>query len=454
MDIVIIGGVAAGAKAAAKAKRVQPEANVKIYTEDTHVSYSSCGLPYYIEGNFEDYKTLLVRSVEEFAASGIDVYLKSRVEKILPVQKDILIARDTDAEVVKYDKLIIATGANAIVPEIKGIHKYENIYTLRKIEDGINIRKKMLESSTVTIIGSGYIGLELLEAFVKNGLRVNVIESNKKIMGGFDDDISDLIRKRLESSSIGNFEFFTNEEVVEITGENKEAKIIRTSSGKEIETDMIVLCTGVKPNIKIAQDAGIEIGQTGAIKVNKLMHTSIEDIYACGDCAEKRHIVSGRPVWIPLGSTANKEGRCAAMNAAGEYCEFEGVLGSTVTRCLNTTMSKTGLTEEEAKEVGFSPISALVLKTDRVAYMPEAGDITLKVVADKVTGLLLGGQAIGAVGADKRINTLTSALLGHLTVEAFNNNDLTYAPPYSTTIDPLLNAMQILTAKMRKIRQN
>lgn len=454
MDIVIIGGVAAGAKAAAKAKRIQPDANVKIYTDENHVSYSSCGLPYFIEGNFTDYRTLLVRSVEEFAASGIDVYLNSRVEKILPIQKDILIARENEAELVKYDKLIIATGARAKIPQIKGVNEFNNIYTLRKIEDGIKIRNKMLESSVVTIIGSGYIGLELLEAFVKNGLRVNVIEANKKIMGSFDDDISDLIKKRLESSSIGNFEFYTGEVVTEFIGENNNVKSVKTESGKEIQTDMVVLCAGVEPNIEIAKDAGIEIGPTGAIKVNKLMHTSIEDIFACGDCAEKKHIVSGRPVWIPLGSTANKEGRCAAMNAAGEYCEFEGVLGSTVTRCLNTTMSKTGLTEEEAKEVGFSPISALVLKTDRVAYMPEAGDITLKVVADKVTGLLLGGQAIGAVGADKRINTLTSALIGHLTVEAFNNNDLTYAPPYSTTIDPLLNAMQILTAKMAKLRQN
>ena len=454
MDIVIIGGVAAGSKAAAKVKRLQPNANVKIYTDDSHVSYSSCGIPYYIEGNFDDYRALLVRSVEEFASSGIDVFLNSRVEKILPMQKDILVASENAAELVRYDKLIIATGAKAKIPNIKGITDYQNIYTVRKIEDGINIKNKMLESNNAIIIGSGYIGIELLEAFVKNGLHVSVIESKSKIMGTFDNDISDLIKKRLESSAIGNFEFYTNETVDELITENNLVKKVKLRSGKEIQTDMIVICAGVEPNIELAKDAGIELGITGAIKVNKLMHTSIEDIYACGDCAEKRHIVSGRPVWIPLGSTANKEGRCAAINAAGDYCEFEGVLGSTVTRCLNTTMAKTGLTEEEALEVGFSPISALVLKTDRVAYMPEAGDITLKIVADKVTGLLLGGQAIGAVGADKRINTLTSALLGHLTVEAFNNNDLTYAPPYSTTIDPLLNAMQILTSKMAKLRQN
>ena len=177
------------------------------------------------------------------------------------------------------------------------------------------------------------------------------------------------------------------------------------------------------------------------------MRTSHENIFACGDCAEKTHIVSGQKVWVPLGSTANKEGRCAAMNAAGIYCEFEGVLGSMVTRCLNTTIAMTGLTEEAAHKVGFNPVSVIVNKFDKVAYMPDADEITLKVIADKVTGLLLGSQAVGSVGADKRVNTVTSALLGHLTVEQFSSNDITYSPPYSPTIDPLLNAMQILCNK-------
>ena len=177
------------------------------------------------------------------------------------------------------------------------------------------------------------------------------------------------------------------------------------------------------------------------------MGTSVENIFACGDCAEKTHIVSGKKVWIPLGSTANKEGRCAAMNAAGVYCEFEGVLGSMVTRCLNTTIAMTGLTEKQAQEIGFKPVSVIVNKYDRVAYMPETDEIILKVVADKITGLLLGAQAVGSIGADKRVNTVTSGLIGHLTVEEFSNNDLTYSPAYSPTIDPLLNAMQILCNK-------
>ena len=450
MNIVIIGGVAAGAKAAAKIKRLLPDAKVSIYTDDTHVSYSSCGLPYYIQGNFTDYRMLLVRSVEEFNAAGIDVFLESRVEKILFKQMQILVCNKTEAYLVKYDKLIIATGARAIIPNIHGVKNFDNVYSLRKIEDGIKIREKMLNSKRAVIIGSGYIGLELLEAFVKNGLQVTVIERSSRLISSFDADMSELIRQRLESVDKRNFEFFTGEIVTEILGENRIATSVKTHSGKVFETDMILICAGVTPNSELAKEAGLEIGKSGAIKVNKLMQTSIPDIYACGDCCEEPHIISGKSVWVPLGSTANKEGRCAALNAAGIYSPFEGVLGSSVSRCLNTTMSMTGLNEKQALEAGFTPVSAVISKTDKVAYMPDVGDITLKVLADKHSGLLLGGQAIGALGADKRINSLATALLAHLTVKEFKHNDLTYSPPYSTTIDPLLDAMSILCSKINK----
>ncbi len=450
MNIVIIGGVAAGAKAAAKIKRLLPDAEVSIYTDDIHVSYSACGLPYYIEGNFIDYRALLVRSVEEFNASGINIYLESKVEKILIPQQQVLVCTKNDAQLVKYDRLIIATGARPFIPNIINVGSFDNVYTVRKIEDGIAIRQKMLDSKRVAIVGSGFIGLELLEAFVKNGLEVTVLEKSNRIMAAFDPDISELILKRLESIENRNYKFYTNEIVSEIIGENRTATAVKTVSGKIIETDMIIISAGVVPNSEIAKDAGITIGQSGAIKVNKLMQSSVPNIYACGDCCEEPHLISGKSVWVPLGSTANKEGRCAAMNAAGIYTPFEGVLGSAVSRCLNTTMSMTGLTEREAIESGFNPVCATVSKPDMVPYMPDAGDITLKVIADKTTGLLLGGQAIGSLGADKRINTLATALLAHMTVSDFKNNDLTYSPPYSTTIDPLLDVMNILCSRVSK----
>ncbi len=450
MKIVIIGGVAAGAKAAAKIKRLLPDSDVSIYTDDTHVSYSACGLPYYIEGNFADYTSLLVRSVEEFNASGIDVYLESKVEKILPVQQQVLVCNKINAFLVNYDKLIIATGARPIIPNIAGVKDYNNVYTLRKIEDGIVIRERMRNSKRAVIVGSGFIGIELLEAFVKNGLFVDIIEKNDRLMPSFDSDMSELIEQRLNNYNNGTFQIHTSEIVTDILGENGLATGVKTLSGKYIPTDMVILSVGIKPNSEIARDAGIVIGETGAIRVNKQMETSIKNIYACGDCCEEKHLISGKYVWVPLGSTANKEGECAALNAAGIDTEFEGVLGSSVTRCLNTTMSMTGLTESQALEAGYSPVFAVVSKTDKVAYMPDVGEITLKVMADKFTGLLLGGQAVGSIGADKRINALATALLGHLTVQEFKRNDLTYSPPYSPTIDPLLTAMSILCKRVSK----
>lgn len=449
MKIVIVGGVAAGAKAAAKSKRLLPDAEIDIYTQDTHVSYSACGLPYYIEGNFEDYRALLVRSPEEFAKSGINVHLKHKVSKILPKTKQVLVENldSPECSLVSYDKLILAIGARPFIPNIKHI-ALNNVFTLRTIEDGIAIRQKVESSQKAVIIGGGYIGIELLESCVKQGLHTTLIERNDSIMPMFDSDMSKLIKTQLMSINDGKFEIITSDNVTEMVGDNNGVTSVRTASGRDIETDLVILCAGVVPNVEIAIDAGIALGETGAIKVTKRMETNIKDIYACGDCVEDLHLISNTPVWVPLGSNANKEGRCAAMNACGFDDEFPGVLASAVTRCMKLTMSMTGLTETQAQKLGYETVSATVTKYDKVGYMPDANNITLKIIADKKTKRLLGGQGVGAGDADKRINTLATALIAKLTVEDFYNNDLTYSPPFSPTIDPLLNAAQLLLSKL------
>lgn len=451
--IVIIGGVAAGAKAAAKARRLLADAEIDIFTQDTHVSYSACGLPYYIEGNFDDYRTLLVRSPEEFEKSGIKVHLRHKVTKILPRTKQVLVENldMPNAFLKDYDKLIIAVGARPFIPNIKHV-ALNNVFTLRTIEDGIAVRSKVEMSKRAVIIGGGYIGVELLESCVKQGLYTTLIERGPAIMPIFDQDISELVKQQLLSVSGGKFDILTSENVVQFEGDNNGVTAVKTESGKLIETDLVIMCAGVVPNVEIAIDAGIALGETGAIKVNKRMETNIEDIYACGDCVEERHLISGTSVWMPLGSNANKEGRCAAMNACGFEDEFAGVLSSAVTRCLKLTMSMTGLTERKARELGYDVEAVTVTKYDKVGYMPDANNITLKVIADKKTGLLLGGQGIGAGDADKRINTLATALLAKLTAEEFYNNDLTYSPPFSPTIDPLLNAAQLLMNRCKQAR--
>lgn len=451
MKIVILGGVAAGAKAAAKARRMLPDAEIDLYTDDTHVSYSACGLPYYIEGNFEDYRMLLVRSPEEFEKTNVHIHLRNRAAKIIPYGKQVLIENlDTNkAFLVDYDKLIIATGARPTIPPIKNVD-LKNIFTLRKIEDGIAIKKKALESKNAVIIGGGYIGIEILEALVKQNLHVTLFEYAPVIMRTFDEDMSKLIYEQLMSISKGRFEIYTSELVTEFSGDNSGVNTVVTGNGKELPVDMVVIAAGATPNVEIAREAGIAIGETGAIKVSNKMQTNFEDIYACGDCVEENLIISNTKIWMPLGSNANKEGRTAAINACGGDDKFHGVLGSAVTRCMTLTMSMTGLTVEKAKQLGYDPVFVKVVKSDKVGFMPDVNNITLKLVADKNTGLLLGCQAVGAGDADKRVNTVTSALLAGLTVEEFYKNDITYAPPYSPTIDPLLNAAQTLMGMVNK----
>lgn len=450
MKIVILGGVAAGAKAAAKSRRLLPDAEIDLYTDDTHISYSSCGLPYYIEGNFEDYRLLLVVSPEDFEKKNVHVHLKNRAVKIIPESKQVLI-QDLTAQrafLVEYDKLIIAVGARPVIPKIKNVN-LPNVFTLRKIEDGILIKEMVLKSNKATIIGGGYIGIELLEALVKQNLKVTLIEYSPFVMTTFDEDMSKLIQDQLNSINNGRFEIMTSEIVTEFSGDVRGVKSVKTGTGKEFETDFVVICTGATPNVEIAKEAGIDLGVTGAIRVNAKMETNIKDIYACGDCVEEHLVVSDTKIWLPLGSNANKEGRTAAINACGGDDKFYGVLGSSVTRCLNLTMSMTGLTEKKAQALGYQPVSVTVTKNDKVGYMPNVNNITLKLIADSETGKLLGAQAVGAGDADKRINALAAALLAGMTVDEFYKNDLTYAPPFSPTIDPLLNAAQILMGKVK-----
>ena len=447
VKIVVIGGVAAGAKAAAKARRLlNNEDEVKIYTDDTHVSYSSCGMPYYIQGNFDSFETLLVRSPEEFEASGVQVFLKHKVIKILPESKQILIKNLVSgiSFLDNYDKLILATGASPIMPNLKNIW-YKNIFTVRKIEDAINIKNKLQTAKRVVILGGGYIGLEMLEAFVKNNIHTTLIERGEYLMATLDADMSKSIYEQLNLIAEDKFKILLSDGIVEFNGDKDGVTGVITESGKELDCDMVIVCAGVRPNTELATDCGITIGETGAIKVNKRMETSIKDIYACGDCSEDNFVITNTPMWVPLGSTANKEGRCAAINACGGDEVYPGILASAVTRCLKLSVSMTGLTEKKAKELGFNPISVIITKNDKVGFMPDAKNITIKLIADKDTGKLLGGQAIGSGDTDKRINTLTSAILGGLTVREFEQNDITYSPPFSPTIDPLLNAAEALS---------
>ena len=448
MKVIVIGAVAAGSKAAAKLKRLKPDWEVVIYTADTNVAYSECGLPYYIGGAFADINNLVVRTPKAFENSGIAIKLQHKVEKIDSNTKQILVKNLVIGEEFTdtYDKLIISTGARAFVPEAYKSN-LKNVFTLRNLEDGFAIKQAILQSKKAVILGGGYIGIEMLEAFVKQNLQTTLIHSRENIMSIFDPDMSKAIQKHVIQRDLENIRIIDNDTIAEIQGDDVVKSVI-TKNGVKIDTDLVLLSIGVKPNVELATSAGIALGETGAIKVNPKMETNLQDIYACGDCVEKYNIVADAPCWIPLGSTANKEGRCCAINVAGLNEDFIGVLGSAVSKYFNFTMSMTGLTETDAKKYGFDPVSVIVKKNDKAGYMPNAKRITLKLVADRTTNRILGAQGIGTGDVDKRINTLTSALLSKMTLQEFVGDDITYAPPFSTSIDLMLNAAQKLIHKL------
>ena len=448
MKIIIIGGVAAGAKAAAKSKRLLPDAEVHIYTQDNFVSYSSCGMPYYIAGDFQDWQKLIVRTVQEFEKSGINIHTQKKVTKILSADKKIVVKDLTQEEwqFIEYDKLIIATGASAIVPDFVN-KEFKRVFTLRTLDDGIAIKEAMKDANHITLIGGGYISVELVEAFIKNNKHVTLIEKGPFILSMLDEDISSLVQQYVLENSNQLVKIINNDTVSEIVGNGDILDII-TSKGYGFETDMVVVASGVKPVVDLAGDAGITIGTTGAIKVNSRMETNIPNIYACGDCTEKINMISNTPVWIPLGSTANKEGRVAAINACGGVEDFEGILGSAVLRYGTLSISRTGLTEKEALRIGYDTVSVVITKRDKAGYMPEVKNITLKLIADRRSHKILGAQAIGCGDADKRINTVSIGLIQGITVEELIDADLTYAPPFSTSIDILISAAQILKSKL------
>ena len=448
--IVIIGGVAAGPKIAAKLLRSGTDFDIDLYTEEDMISYSACGLPYYVEGLIEDSNRLIVRTPQQFEEKGARIHLNKRCTKILPDEHKIVVS-DTKTGIiqqVEYDKLAIATGARPILPHIQNFH-LKNIFTIRKVADGINIRNKIREESTkkAVIIGGGYIGVEMLEAFYKNNLEITLIEKDDHILSIFDPEITDMIAQNIVNMSEGKVKILTSEAVMAFEGNEKVERVV-TSKGNIIETDIVLIAAGVTPNTEIAAAAGIELGVSNAIRVDNRMQTSVKDIYAAGDCTENFHLVSKNYCWIPLGSTANKEGRCAAINMSGQYDAFPGVLGSAVTRYNGLTISLTGLSETDAKKFGFDTISSTMTKKDKAGYMPGAKDITIKLVVDKRLKKILGAQAFGGGDADKRVNTVASAIMAEQTLDNFLHTDITYAPPFSTAVDPLISAAQAINNKL------
>ena len=444
--LVVIGGVAAGPKAAAKARRCDPEMDIVIYQEEDEISYAGCGLPYYISGMIKKRDELVSRTPGKFAQDGIRVILHHRVETI-DLKQRIVSGRNLDNEQVfsdTFDRLVIATGAQPIRPRIEGLD-LKQVYYLRSIFDADRILESVRPETirNVVIVGGGYIGLEMAESMVHLGKNVTIVELAPQILTLFDEDLASVLRQYLEKKGV---RILTSEGIKGLRGGSGRVTHVLTAS-QEIEADAVLMSLGVRPQVELAKKAGLKIGETGAIWVNERMETSAEGVYAAGDCAETTHLITGKTTWIPLGSTANKQGRVVGANVCGGHAAFPGVLGTTVFKVFDFNVAKTGFNLREAEREGFHPIQAIVRGHDRAHYYPGRKESTLKVIADQKTGQILGGQALGEGPSDKFMDILAMALHAKMDCERLASVDLCYAPPYSPVLSPIIVAANVLMNK-------
>jgi NADPH-dependent 2,4-dienoyl-CoA reductase/sulfur reductase-like enzyme/rhodanese-related sulfurtransferase len=445
--LLVIGGVAAGPKAAAKARRCDPDLEIILYQEEDEISYAGCGLPYYISGAIKERKDLISRTTEQFAQEKIQIQKGHRVETIDPIRQ-VISGRDLRSGrtfTEHYDRLVIATGAASIRPKIEGVN-LKGVFSLRSIFDADAILQRIQSGDVrnVVIVGGGYIGLEMAESLVQLRKKAVIVELAPQLLTLFDEDFSGVLRQYLERKGVQSF---TSEGIRSIRGSEGKATHVRTEV-RELETDVVVMSLGVRPHVELAKKAGLRIGETGAIWVNERMETSGDGVYAAGDCAETTHLVTGKKVWVPLGSTANKQGRVVGINVCGGNATFPGVLGTTVFKTFDYKVAKTGLNMREASVEGFHPVQAIVRGYDRAHYYPGGKESILKVIADQETGRILGGQAMGEGPSDKLADILAMALHGKMTCRELAAVDLAYAPPFSPALSPVIVAANVLMNKL------
>lgn len=444
--LLVIGGVAAGTKAASKARRENPNLEITILTKDEYISYAGCGLPYFIGEVIAEKRELLVRTPEDFKREqNIDVLIKHQAVKIDKENKKVyaIDLNNSENKVFEYDKLIIATGARPIVPELPG-KDLKNIFTVRSVNDAFTMRERVSENKVqkAVVIGGGFIGLEMAENLKEKGIEVTVIELADHILPSFDAEMALYAQNYLIEQGVA---VQTNEEVVAFKGNDKGKVTAVITDQKEYSADLVVLSMGVIPNSEIAKEAGIELGYKNTIAVNEYMETNVKDIYAVGDVAQNINLISRKSVWYPMGSTANKMGRIAGANVVhGPVDKLDGVLGTTVVKLFELNAAKTGLSQREAVELGYKVKTILVPGDDIAHYYPGYRKIYTKLIIDTENHKILGGQVIGTGVVDKPIDILVTAITLGATYEMLSKLDLAYAPPFSTAMCTTIVSSNVL----------
>lgn len=438
MKVVIIGGVAGGATAAARLRRLDENAQIIVLERSGYVSYANCGLPYYVGGVITDRRKLTLQTPESFHNRfRIDVRVRQEAEKIDREAKAVQVRSLETGEVYResYDKLILSPGAHAVIPNLPGIDS-ERIFTLRTVEDTFKVHS-FVESerpASAVVVGAGFIGLEMAENLRDRGMDVTVVQRGGHAMPTLDTDMAAIAHNHLRSHGV---KLLLNADVTGFEALDDGAMQANLAQGDPLVSDMVVLAVGVAPESTLAREAGLDLGIRGSIKVDEHMRTSDSDIYAVGDAVQVKNYVTGQDALIALAGPANKQGRIAADNICGIDSTFTGSQGSSVLKLFDLTIATTGLTEKAAKTAGIDADYVILSPASHATYYPDAGSMTMKVLFERTIGKILGAQIIGTDGADKRIDVIATAIRAGMTAVDLTELDLAYAPPYSSAKDPV-----------------
>ena len=445
--ILIIGGNAAGLTAASRARRIDPRLNITVLEKGPDISYSTCGIPYYL-ARIVTAKDLVSYTAESFEKErGIKVHNNTRVDEITPSRKRVLATRTDTGERAEYsfDRLLIATGVKPKLPDIPGTD-LKNVFTIIDLQDAIRINDALQNAPRVAIIGAGYVGLEMAECLHSLGKTVHLYEREPHVLRGMDADMAQIIEYELQRFGI---QLSVGVRVLALVGAEGRVVGVKAASGLGIEpAGVVLLDTGVVPNVELAREAGIQTGVTGAISVDAYMETNVPGIFAAGNCAEAFCAIRQRPVLHYVGTVAAKQGRVAGDNMAARRTKFAGAIGTTVLKVFDLAVARTGLCSEDAAAESITVVSARIEALDRAAYYPEARKLWVKLIAERENRKLIGAQVVGYGDASKRIDVACTAITAGMRVDELAQLDLAYSPPYGNLWDPVLIAAQAVLRKM------
>ena len=443
--LVVVGGDAAGMSAASKAKREDPEMDVVVFEKGRWVSYAACGMPYYVKGEVEELRDLVAVTPEEFREErDVDLRTNHEVVEIDPEAQTVTVDGDGETFEQPYDHLLVATGASAIEPPFDGLDR-DGVFTIHDMDAADAIESYVTDRSpdTAAIIGGGYVGIEMAEALSARDIDVDLYEMLPHVLQPFGDTVAGVVEEHLKEQGV-NLHLDTA-----VSGFDGEADVERVTLEEQSRpADVAIVGVGVEPNVELAADAGIELGETGAIATDEYGRTDYENVYAAGDCAEARHVVTGEPDHVPLALTANRAGRAIGQTVSGDPEPVGEIAGTAIVKAFDLGVARTGVIDEQrAREAGFDPVSVSISTPSRAHYYPGGDELTVVLQADRETGRLLGGAVVGREGA-KRIDTIATALTAGMTVTELRNADLAYAPPFSPVRDPVLTAANVLDGKL------